>query len=131
MNKIFKYTLLKYRPSSVLDEQVNIGILFIFSEDNQVFFSYPEHLARLSALFPDVDLNDVKHYLSAIKLKANKLSNKDLLTKTKMDDFIEKEFFVADANSFFFSDFKIGVYETEAIERMVTHFTNQYFVNYA
>jgi Protein of unknown function (DUF3037) len=131
MNKIFKYTLLKYRPSSVLDEQVNIGILFIFSDDNKVFFSYPKRLARLSALFPEVDLNDVKHYLSAIQLKANELSNKDLSTKTTKDNFIENEFFVADANSFFFSDFKIGVYETEAIEKMVTHFTNQYFVNYA
>jgi Protein of unknown function (DUF3037) len=131
MNKIFKYTLLKYRPSSVLDEQVNIGILFIFSEDNKIFFSYPKSLKRLSALFPDVDLMDIKRYLNAIQLKTNKLSNNELLLKTKADNFIEKEFFVADANSFFFSDFKVGVYETEAIEKMMTHFTNQYFVNYA
>jgi hypothetical protein len=131
MNKIFKYTLLKYRPSSVLDEQVNIGILFIFSEDNKIFFSYPKSLNRLSALFPDVDLTDIKRYLNAIQLKTNKLSEKDLFVKTTADNFIEKEFFVADANSFFFSDFKVGVYETEAIEKMMTHFTNQYFVNYA
>ena len=131
MNKIFRYTLLKYRPSSVLDEQVNIGILFIFSEDNKIFFSYPKSLTRLSALFPDVDLSDIKRYLSAIQLKTNKLSDDNLLIKTMADNFIEKEFFVADANSFFFSDFKIGVYETETIDKMVAHFTNQYFVNYA
>ncbi len=130
MNKIFKYSLLKYRPSSVLDEQVNIGILFIFLEDNKVLFSFPKSLARLSALYPDIDLQDTKRYLSAIQSKAHKLSDKDLILKTTAENFIEKEFFLADANSFFFSDFKVGVYETEGIEKIINHFTNQYFSYY-
>jgi hypothetical protein len=130
MDKIFKFTLLKYRPSYILGEQVNIGILFIFTEDNKVFFSYPKNLARLTALYPNVDLQDTKRYLSAIQLKANKLCDKDLFIKTTADDFIEKEFFLADANSFFFSDFKVGIYETEKIEKIVTHFTHQYLAAY-
>ena len=130
MNKIFKYSLLKYRPSSVLDEQVNIGILFIFLEDSKVSFSFPKSLSRLSALYPDIDLQDTKRYLSAIQAKAHKLSDKDLIVKTTAENFIEKEFFLADANSYFFSDFKVGVYETESISKIVNHFTNQFFSYY-
>lgn len=128
MNKIFKYSLLKYRPSSVLDEQVNIGILFIFVDDSKVQFTFPKSLARLSALYPDIDLHDTKRYLSAFQSRATKLSNKNLFVEVNTGTLIEKEFLLADANSFFFSDFKVGIYES--VEKTVTHFTNQYFAYY-
>jgi hypothetical protein len=128
MNKIFKYSLLKYRPSSVLDEQVNIGILFIFIDDSKVQFTFPKSLTRLSALYPDVDLPDTKRYLSYFQSRANKLSNNNLFVEAISESLIEKEFLIADANSFFFSDFKVGVYES--VEKTVSHFTNQYFAYY-
>ena len=128
MNKIFKYCLLKYRPSSVLDEQVNIGILFIFADDSKIQFSFPKSLSRLSALYPDIDLHDIKRYLSAFQARANKLSDKNLFLKATSDNLIDNEFMLADANSFFFSDFKVGVYES--IDSIVKHFTNQYFAYY-
>lgn len=128
MNKIFKYTLLKYRPSSVLDEQVNVGILFIFFDDNKILFSFPKSLARLSALYPDIDLHDIKRSLIGFQARATKLSTKNLFVAATSDNLIEKEFFVADANSFFFSDFKVGVYES--IEKTATHFHGQYFACY-
>jgi hypothetical protein len=128
MNKIFKYSLLKYRPSYVLDEQVNIGILFIFLDDCKVHFSFPKSLARLSALYPDVDLNDTKRYLSAFKARANNLSTKNLFVETISDNLIEKEFLIADANSFFFSEFKTGIYDS--VDLTISHFTNQYLAYY-
>ena len=128
MNKIFKYTLLKYRPSSVLDEQVNVGILFVFFEDNKALFLFPKSLARLSALYPDIDLHDIKRYLTAFQKRANKISDKNLFVAATSDNLIEKEFLVADANSFFFSDFKVGVYES--IEKTVAHVNAQYFAYY-
>lgn len=131
MNKIFKYSLLKFRPSSVLDEQVNIGILFIFLEDNRVFFRFPNSLNRLKALFPDIDLKDTQLYLSAIQDKALQLSYKNVTAEANSENFIAKSFFLADANSFFFSDFKAGIYETEGIEKIVHHFTQQFFEPYA
>ncbi len=128
MNKIFKYTVLKYRPSSVLDEQVNVGILFIFFEDSKVVFSFPKSLARLSALYSDVDLPDIKRYLAAFQSRANKLSSKNLFVAATGDNLIEKKFLIADANSFFFSDFKVGVYDI--VEETVAHFKSQYFAYY-
>ena len=129
MNKIFKYSLLKYRPSSVLDEQVNIGILFIFLDDSKVRFSFPKSLGRLSALYPDIDLNEIKRYLSAFQSRANQLSDKNLFLEAGSENLIEKEFLLADANSFFFSDFKVGIYDS--IDVIVNHFKNQYFAYYS
>jgi hypothetical protein len=128
MNKIFKYSLLKYRPSYVLDEQVNIGILFIFLDDNKVHFTFPKSLARLSALYPQVDLYDTKRYLNAFQSRAYKLSDKNVFVNATSENIIKEEFLIADANSFFFSDFKIGVYDS--IETIIQHFSNQYFAYY-
>ena len=125
MDKFFKYTILKYRPSSVLDEQVNVGILFIFFDESKVVFSFPKSLSRLSALYPDINLPDIKNYLAAFQSRANKLSSKNLFVASVSDNLIEKEFLKADANSFFFSDFKVGVYHS--IEKTVDHFKSQYF----
>ena len=128
MNKNFKYCLLKYRPSYLLDEQVNIGILFIFLDDSKVRFWFPKSLIRLSGLYPDINLHDIKQYLSAFQSRADKLSDKNLFLSATQDNLIENEFLIADANSFFFSDFKAGLYDS--IEEAVEHFTHQYFAYY-
>ena len=41
MNKKFQYCVLKYRPSYLLDERVNVGLLFIFLEEQTIRFIYP------------------------------------------------------------------------------------------
>jgi hypothetical protein len=128
MDKIFKYTLLKYRPSSVLDEQVNIGVLFLFAEDNRVVFVFPDSLTRLSSLYPDADLRDIKTYLTDFRTRAIKLSDKKLSIDTNLENWTEKAFLIADANSFFFSDFKVGVYSS--VEATVDHFRKQYLAYY-
>ena len=130
MNKIFKYCLLNYRPSYVLGEQVNIGILFLFADDNQVVFEFPNRLQRLTALFPNVDLNYIRKHLLAFQSKSKKLSKKNLFVAQQFnnEELINNEFLIADANSFFFLDWKVGNYSD--IDKTVTHFKNQYFANY-
>ncbi len=130
MNKIFKYCLLKYRPSYVLSEQVNIGILFMFAEDNKIVFEYPNKLKRLSSLFPHADLNYTKRYLATFSAKAKELSKNNLFVSQQFDnnELIVNEFLIADANSFFFSDWKVGVYND--IDKTISHLKNQYFANY-
>jgi Protein of unknown function (DUF3037) len=129
MHKIFKYSLLKYRPSYVLGEQVNIGILFIFLDDNRVSFFFPNNLKRrLSALYPEVNVPNLKLYLSAFEAKARKLSANNLFGEANADNLIEKEFFLADANSLFFDTFKTGIYESPS--RVEAHFTKQFFADY-
>jgi hypothetical protein len=128
MDKIFKFSLLKYRPSYLLDEQVNVAILFLFLEDNKVFFCFPNNLERLSALYPDVDIKDITLSLHEFGKKASKLTSKHTLKATNLDTLIEKEFLIADANCFFFSGFKTGMYESP--EKIVEHFMRKYFAAY-
>ncbi len=128
MEKVFKYSLLKYRPSYLLGEQVNIGILFLFLEDNHVAFSFPNSLKRLTALYPDIVLNETKSYLNNFRLKAKKLSAGNLFLAAATENLIENEFLIADANSFFFSEFKVGVYT--GIEKTIEHLNKQYFAYY-
>lgn len=130
MNKIFKYCLLKYRPSYVLSEQVNIGILFVFADDSKVIFEFPTKLQRLSVLFSDTDLNYVKRYLNTFTAKAKELTKSNLFVTQQFekDELIEKEFLIADANSFFFSEWKVGTYGN--IEKIVEHYKQLYFSPY-
>lgn len=128
MDKIFKFSLLKYRPSYVLGEQVNIGILFLFIEDNKAIFHFPKNLERLSALYPDVDIKDITLSLLEFEEKANKLTPNNTLKAVNFNTLIEKEFLIADANCFFFSDLKTGIYDLS--EKIIVHFTNKYFTVY-
>jgi hypothetical protein len=130
MDKIFKYCLLKYRPSYVLSEQVNIGVLFMFADDNHLVFEFPNKLQRLSALFPDTDLFEIRKYLQTFQRKAAALAKKNLFVAQQFDnkELINNEFLIADANSFFFSEWKVGTYIN--IEKTVAHFSKQYFAPY-
>jgi squalene cyclase len=128
MDKIFKFSLLKYRPSYLLDEQVNVGVLFLFIEDNKATFHFPKNLERLSALYPDVSEIDILFSLLEFEEKANKLTQNNTLKAVNLNTLIEKEFLIADANCFFFSDFKTGIYESS--EKIVSHFTSKYFAVY-
>ncbi len=128
MDKIFKFSLLKYRPSYLLDEQINVGVLFLFIEDNKSIFHFPKNLERLSALYPDVDIKDVTLSLLEFEEKANKLTQNNTLKAVNLNTLIEKEFLIADANCFFFSDFKTGIYESS--EKIVVHFLRKYFAVY-
>ena len=86
MNQKFQYSVLKYRPSYLLDERVNIGILFRFEtkadygegigDENNLFFSYPNQLKRISDFFPNIgdgrnNLVDLKRYCK-FKLSSEK-----------------------------------------------------------
>jgi hypothetical protein len=132
MNKIFKYSLLKYRPSYLLNEQVNVGVLFVFLDDQKVVFRYPNTLhRRLSALYPDIDVKNIKQYLRAFEAKADKLSSKNLFVGVYSESIIENEFLIADANALFFSEFKMGTYGHISATNIINHFFSEYFSMYA
>ena len=68
--KQFKYAALKYRSAYDLGEQVNIGLLFIFPDEQRVAFIHPGSFQRLNQTFPDVDLNGLKRDLRAFSRQA-------------------------------------------------------------
>lgn len=120
MDKIYKYSVLKYRPSFYLDERLNVGLLFVFPNEEQAVFIYPKSLKRLKDFYPDVSLARFKKYLSVFKQKAKRLE-----TDFQSDTLLGDHFLVPDGNSFFFSDFKIGVYTSKEV--IVDYYKNEYF----
>ena len=109
--KFYQYSILKYRPSLLLDEQVAIGLLFVFIEDRRVEFIFPTHLTRrLSSLYPNTNTNLIKTHLKAFERRATELSSKPLYVEGKLSSLIESEFLQTDSNSLFFTDFKVGSY---------------------
>lgn len=126
--KFYQFSLLKYRPSLLLDEQVNIGLLAVFIEDRRVEFIYPKHLARLNALYPQTDLSLIRAHLRGFESKAKSLSNKPIYVEGILNTLIETEFLKADSNSFFYTDFKIGTY-TDA-DLMINYYREKLFSIY-
>jgi len=143
MNQSFQYSVLKYRPSYLLDERVNIGLLFQFEEkvnyeegiedEKRLFFIYPNHLKRISDFFPNIgkgknNLVDLKRYLREFYEKTEEITWKSDIQKLTLKEIIPSEFIINDANSFFFSDVKQGFYTS--IEETINYYKRVYFKFY-
>lgn len=128
MNTFYQYSLLKYRPSLLLDEQVNIGLLVVFNEDRRVEFIYPKHLARLNALYPQTDLSILRAHLRGFEQKAKSLTNKPIYVEGLLNSLIQTDFLLLDSNSLFFTDFKVGKYQNA--DAIIAHYRTQFFGAY-
>jgi Protein of unknown function (DUF3037) len=129
MSKLFQYSVLKYRPSYLLDERVNVGLLFHFVDDHQLVFVHPSNLKRLSQSFPDLAKpSDIRRYLEAFARQAEKLTQGGFDASDKLENIISQAFLVNDANSFFFSEVKFGFYES--LQQTLDYYTLQYFQSY-
>lgn len=126
MNKIFKYSILRYRPSYLLEEQVNIGVLFFFLEDKKAVFIHPSKLRRITQFYPDANLSTIRKYLAAFKQKVNKLNiSSDI---ESFDSFIESNLLLKDASNLYFSTVKSNQYID--IAKTIEYYYNLYFSVY-
>lgn len=126
--QFYQYSVLKYRPSLLLDEQVNIGLLFVFIEDKRVEFIFPTHLARLIALYPQTDLSLIRAHFKGFKQKAADLSSKSSSIKDLLPALIKTDFLQPDSNSLYFTDFKTGTYQQP--EAIIAHYRTEFFAVY-
>ncbi|MGB0930779.1 MAG: DUF3037 domain-containing protein [Chitinophagales bacterium] len=122
--KKFRYYVLKYRPSLLLDERVNIGLLFVFEGDKQVQFLYPKRLQRLSGLYKGIVLKDIKNYLREFEQKADELTKEERVFSDRVAD----KFLLPDSNSLFFSESKFGEYII--IDKILAYYKEKYFSVY-
>ena len=133
MTKTFQYSILKYRPSYLLDERVIIGLIFHFKSDlgNKYIFTYPSELKRVSNFFPTLgndNIANIEKYLQGFRTTADKLGSRLSSSEQLLKDVISSEFIVDDANSFFFSEIKYGSFDS--IEQTVNYYEGQYFKFY-
>ena len=137
----FAYSVLKFRTSYVLDERVNIGLLFrfenagtekegVFSEiTDKYYFIFPKALSRVTNFFSEgVKVKDINKLLYGFRKKVNETNKTGTFRGISLEDFIQSELLAKDANSFFFSDVKHGIYDSE--KAILDYYEKEYFKFY-
>ena len=67
MEKILKYSVLRYSPSTVAGEKINLGIIFYDVVSGYREFKYLKKFNRLSTFDDEIDLSMVKKLLQSIE----------------------------------------------------------------
>ncbi|MFO8000551.1 MAG: DUF3037 domain-containing protein [Marinilabilia sp.] len=133
---VFKYSVLQFVPSQVLDERVNIGILFFFPEEHKMKFICPDSLHRIKALFHKVKENKIKIYLNFIKEKVHDLNDNQSLFYSRFNEFddllnfVDSQVLKADDSSLQFSETFQSLKYTQDLDQIVTDFKREYFSEY-
>ena len=132
MNTIFKYAVLRYVHSQVLEESVNIGILVFFPEQGQVIFKTSEQrLNALAHLYPDFSTSHIQAYLDGF-IKRAAVVTKEFNTTTKqaiegnLKRFIQTEFLPEDATVLQFSKVHTRLLYSEDINQVVGNLLSTY-----
>ncbi len=109
--KIIEYTILKYRYSFHLGEQINIGILFFNHELNKLRFIHPNSLSRVTNLYGFDSTIFLRKYIRSFESQTEKLNKKlepsndtsGNIFSTNFEDIIQKYYLIPDASSVVFS----------------------------
>ena len=125
MRKSFSYSVLKYRPSVFLDEQLNIGVLLTFPLERKVVFIAPSQLNRVEYLFPDTDTFELQKLLNQLKKKAYEIT---LSQQEISHEALIKVFVATDFEGLYFSERIDGSYQVA--EHTVRYYNKMYFEVY-
>lgn len=127
--KNFQYSLLKYCPSYLLGEWVNVGILFFFPESKEFKLIFPTALGRLSRSFPDTKIQQVKNDLNLLKSKLTTINKSDNIIQDHLNSkFIDENILLPDSTNLFFEDIKTAKYKD--IGKTLNFYYKQYFAPY-
>lgn len=127
--KKYYFALLRYCPSYILGEQVNIGILYFFPDENKVDFVFPSTLVRLKDFYPEVQLKVVREYLQHIKKTSqNIILETNTFFPENPQELIEKFFGLPNSVSIYFESPKLGFYNS--IETLKKQHDTLYFQSY-
>ena len=110
MSKSFSYSILTYKHSLFLGEVLNIGVLFIFPDENVVEFHYPKKLNRIRDLYGNFNENLIKEYLKAFETKSKSLNRHLDKYVFGYNDLISDYLIVEDASALQFDSFRSGIY---------------------
>lgn len=113
MDKVIRYSILRYSPRVKVGESINLGILVVDEEDNMARFVYSKKKNRVEVFDDEVKYSSVLHMLKSIEseVSAAMLERK----RFDLDDFIM--YYI---NSFYFDEPKKLVYPDydEAVENL-------------
>ena len=126
---VLTYYLLRYVHSEVLEEVLNVGILFVLHQERQVVFKYPQRLNRLKTLYEGFSTSLIKTYLQSFEKKARTLSHPQ---KGALFPFAAgpEDFLVRDSSSLRFSDPKHVNFTQTDPQWLVDEYFRLYFSDY-
>jgi hypothetical protein len=139
MNTTFSYCVLKYRHSILLNEILNVGLLFYFPNEKRIYFSYPSRLNRISHLYENINIGTIKS-VQLIFTNQCSILNKEWdfdansLFKNVVDferpfkSIIHDYFLVEDASSLYFEEVKTGV--NIGVKEIISYYEKEYFSCY-
>ncbi len=133
MNKTYTYSLLQYVHSEVLNEHVNLGILFLFPQKQRVRFVFPQSLKRISGLYKNFADWQIKNYLNAFEKQCKVLNNNLVISayKENISSLIEKEFIIKECSSLRFSKgFSFGAVDDLNEDQIVNRYKSIYLSEY-
>lgn len=118
MEKLLKYSVLRYSPSTVAGEKINLGIIFCDETSNYREFKYTKKFKRLSSFDDEIDISLVKKLLQCIKDDVTG----NLFTHNKFDIYEYTKYYV---NDFSFDEPKVIRYDD--LDEMVDKLNKTYF----
>lgn len=132
-NKTFRYSILRYRHSYLLQEEVNVGLLFFFDEEKRVEFLYPKSLQRISSLYHDFSVNLIKKYFRTFERAAKKVQKElsresETLFHSNLKSYINNYFLPDDASALYFTELKTGNYNRT--QETLTYYFDQFLSEY-
>lgn len=117
MNKVLKYSVLRYSPSVFSGESINLGILF--AEDSAGFYSfrYTRNLSRIRSFDDELDRDVLLELLKGIK--------EEVELKSREDQFDLEHFIRFYINNFRFDKAQMIVYDD--LNKTLEDLYNLYF----
>lgn len=140
MNNSFQYTVLKYRHSLLLNEVVNVGLLFYFQSERIIQFICPNKLNRISHLYNNIDINNIKTIQNIFSIRCGELNKRwkypiggalldyNSSEQSKFSDIITEHFLVNDSSSLYFDEIRSG--SNIGIDYIIRHYKREYFSCY-
>ncbi len=131
-NRLYTYSLLKYRHSQFLGEVLNIGVLVYFPSIKRLVFLKPEKLIRLKFAYPNVQEKTIKSYFKAFEERIARLNLEpelfsELEVGESFEKFIYREFLPEDSSALQFSEPQKALLYNEDYEVICNQIYNLYF----
>jgi hypothetical protein len=127
----FVYHILNYVHSPLLDERINIGILYYFEKTDLFVFRYPEKYTRIKDIYSDFHEWQLKSSLRAIEENVWRLNNEGAILSSLRDNGKKVEDVLrTDSTTLQFSSEKSAISEHENIDFICESYFKLYFTEY-
>ena len=115
MEKLLKYSVLRYSPSTVAGEKINLGIIFSEEKEGIYKFEFTKNFSRLQSFDDSINIDMLKVILNGIKEDVEETTLMNYKKKFDIEEYTR--YFV---NDYFFDIPKSIQYENldDAIERL-------------